>query len=108
MSDELLSNVSSRRRKTSRVVSVSDVVEALVLDLLEWIGAVSRCYADVVDAWRTSCPRLPVWEEGNDRGFVQRHHLPGRGERIAVSAAGEEHLRKHRQPLFLRPERNGQ
>ena len=45
-------------------------VEPLILDLLEWIGPRSRPYAEVLEAWRTSCPRLPVWEEANARGFA--------------------------------------
>ena len=48
------------------------VVEALILDLLEWLAAGERTYEEVMDAWRTSCPRLPVWEEANDRGLVMR------------------------------------
>jgi hypothetical protein len=75
-----------------------DTVEALILDLLEWIGPNPRRYAEVLDAWKTSCPRLPVWEDANDRGFLARHHSPGRGALIAVSATGVEHLRKHRPP----------
>jgi hypothetical protein len=75
---------------------MSDPVEALILDLLEWIGPGSRSYADVLDAWRTSCPRLPVWEEANDRGFIRRQRGTGRGALISVSIAGQEHLRKHR------------
>jgi hypothetical protein len=47
-----------------------DVLAPLILDLIEWIAIRSRLYADVMDAWRTSCPRLPVWEEANDRGFI--------------------------------------
>ncbi len=51
---------------------VSDTVDALILDLLEWVGPEPRPYAEVLEAWRTSCPRLPVWEDANDRGFVAR------------------------------------
>ena len=47
-----------------------DPVDALLCDLLVWIGAQDRPYNQVMEAWRTSCPRLPVWEEANDRGFV--------------------------------------
>jgi len=36
------------------------VVEALILDLLEWVATGERSYEEVMDAWRTSCPRLPV------------------------------------------------
>ena len=35
----------------------------LVLDLVEWIGDRPRPYADVMAAWQTSCPRLPIWED---------------------------------------------
>jgi hypothetical protein len=75
---------------------VSDTVEPLILDLLEWVGPEPRPYAEVLEAWRTSCPRLPVWEEANDRGFVTR----ARGGLVAVSAAGSEHLRKHRPAAY--------
>jgi hypothetical protein len=76
--------------------SESDNVDALILDLLEWIGPSPRPYAEVLEAWRTSCPRLPVWEDANDRGFITRHAAPGRGALVSVSATGAEHLRKHR------------
>jgi hypothetical protein len=47
-----------------------DTVDTLVLDLLEWIGPHPRAYAEVLEAWRTSCPRLPVWETAEERGFI--------------------------------------
>jgi hypothetical protein len=52
-------------------------VEALVLDLLEWLAARERSYDEVLDAWRTSCPKLPVWEDANDRGLVTREVRDG-------------------------------
>jgi hypothetical protein len=70
----------------------SDPVDSLILDMLEWMGPEPRPYAEVLDAWRTSCPRLPVWEEANARGFITR----GRGAHVSVSAAGAEHLRTYR------------
>jgi hypothetical protein len=75
---------------------VSETVDALVLDLLEWMGPGPRPYTEVIDAWRTSCPQLPVWEDATDRGFIARHRAPGRGTLVSVSAAGAEHLRMHR------------
>ena len=48
-----------------------------MLDLLEWIGSDPRAYSEVMEAWRTSCPRLPVWEEANARGFIARSHEQG-------------------------------
>jgi hypothetical protein len=69
-----------------------DTVDALILDLLEWMGSEPRPYAEVLDAWRTSCLRLPVWEDANDRGFIVRHP----GALVSVSPVGAEHLRAHR------------
>ena len=78
--------------------TLSDTVETLILDLLEWMGPNPRPYDEVLEAWRTSCPRFPVWEDANERGFIARHRAPGRGALVSVSAAGVEHLRKNRQP----------
>lgn len=69
-----------------------DPVDALLLDLLEWIGPGPRPYTEVMEAWRTSCPRLPVWEEALDRGFISARHEPGVGRLVSVSPAGLEHL----------------
>ena len=75
---------------------MTDNLDNLILDLLEWLGSGQRPYLEVLDAWRTSCPRFPVWEDANDRGFVERHYAPGRGQYVSVSLAGTEHLRKYR------------
>jgi hypothetical protein len=72
-----------------------DSVERLILDLLEWMGPDPRPYGEALEAWRTSCPRLPVWEEAHDRGFLRRQHVAGRRV-VSVSPAGTEHLREHR------------
>jgi hypothetical protein len=79
---------------------VSNVVDPLILDLLEWIGPRPRPYAEVMEAWRTSCPRLPVWEEANERGFLEQRHEPGHGMCVSVSALGAEHLRRNRQGIL--------
>jgi hypothetical protein len=77
-------------------MSSDDVVEPLILDLLEWIGPAPRPYNEVMDAWRTSCPRLPVWEEATARGLVTREHRPGIGPFVAVSSEGRAYLAQHR------------
>ena len=73
--------------------SSPDVLGPLVLDLLEWIGPSGRPYGEVLEAWRTSCPRLPVWEDANERGFVDHKRDPQGGTLVAVPAIGAEHLR---------------
>lgn len=75
---------------------MTDPVEPLVLDLLEWIGHEPRPYSEVIEVWRTSCPRLPVWEEANARGFVERRHQAGSEARVQVSAAGRAFIESRR------------
>ncbi|HKA01420.1 MAG TPA: NAD(P)-dependent oxidoreductase, partial [Candidatus Solibacter sp.] len=41
---------------------------ALTLELLNWVGERPRTYAETIAAWRTSCPRMSIWEDaGSDR-----------------------------------------
>jgi hypothetical protein len=79
---------------------LSDPVDALILDLLEWIGPRPRPYAEVIDVWRTSCPRLPVWEEANARGLLAHSRPDEGGTWIALSAAGVALLASERQRSF--------
>jgi hypothetical protein len=72
-----------------------DTVDSLILDLLEWIGPEPRPYDEVLEAWRTSCPRLPVWEDATDLGYIARRRAPG-GALVSVTTAGAQHLREHR------------
>ena len=51
---------------------MTDTVDNLILDLVEWVGRSERTYQETMEAWRTSCPRLPVWEDACERGFVER------------------------------------
>lgn len=74
------------------------VVEALILDLLEWLAARERSYEEVMDAWRTSCPKLPVWEDANQRGLVTREERHGRCI-VAVSPSGRALLDRRKTVL---------
>ena len=63
-------------------------LDSLVLDLLEWIVKEPRTYRQTMDAWRTSCPRLAVWEEAINRGLVTRG-VDAQGQvRVKPTAAG--------------------
>ena len=79
-----------------------DPVDALVLDLLEWIGPGARPYQEVIEAWRTSCPRLTVWEDANAHGYILYERSPEGGALISVSAQGRAALCEHRQLRWSR------
>jgi hypothetical protein len=72
-----------------------DPLEPLILDLLEWLSIRDRTYSEVMDAWRTSCPKLPVWEDANDRQLIQRVHKNGL-EIILLAPAGRSLLQQRR------------
>jgi len=71
------------------------VVDALILDLLDWLASSGRTYQEVIDVWRTSCPKLPVWEDAKDRGFVMQENLDGR-ELVRITPAGSAFLWQQR------------
>lgn len=50
---------------------MSDTLRPLMLDLVAFVADRPRPYADVLDAWRTNCPRLTVWEDAVEAGLVR-------------------------------------
>ena len=73
---------------------MADAPDPLVLDLVEWVATQPRLYADVIDRWRTSCPRLTVWEDAVDRGFVIRKAAAG-GALVVATSSGKKFLREN-------------
>jgi DNA-binding PadR family transcriptional regulator len=71
----------------------NEAIEPLILDLLEWVSKGDRSYEEVMDAWRTSCPRLPVWEEANDRGLIVMDEEKGRRV-VRITPSGRALLRQ--------------
>ncbi|MDT2020889.1 hypothetical protein [Methylocella sp. CPCC 101449] len=66
-------------------------LDPLIGDLVEWVAREPRTYADVLDAWRTSCPRLTVWEDAIERGLLARTRDDGTAM-ISVTDAGRQFL----------------
>lgn len=78
---------------------MTDSVENLILDLVEWVGRKERTCQETMDAWRTSCPKLPVWEEATDRGLVEKCSLNGR-LLVRATSAGWAFLKKRRPQAY--------
>ena len=74
---------------------MTDTVDNLILDLLEWVGRKERTYQETMDAWRTSCPKLPVWEDASDRRLVEVRSVEGRSV-IRIASVGMDLLRAKR------------
>ena len=50
---------------------VPEAVRALTLQFLAWVAERPRSYAEAMEAWRTSCPRMSIWEDANLDGLVR-------------------------------------
>ena len=74
---------------------MTGTTDALVLDLVEWVAREPRLYSEVIETWRTSCPRLTIWEDAVDRGYVTRQPTV-EGLRVTVTEGGAKFLRDNR------------
>jgi hypothetical protein len=66
--------------------------DPLLRDLVHWISREPRHYKDVMDAWRTSCPRLTIWEDAIDFGLISRSFKAGTGDIVTVTEKGRAFL----------------
>ncbi len=71
---------------------MSDALRLLTLQFLAWVAERPRTYAETMEAWRTSCPRLSVWEDATLAALVR---LEGNAERqtlVKLTPAGQAAL----------------
>ena len=59
---------------------------ALRLQLLEWIAEHPRRYDEALEAWRTTCPRLSIWEDACIDGLID---CEPDSRLVSVSAKGK-------------------
>ncbi len=71
---------------------MSTITAPLVLDLIAWVAPAPRPYDAVMDAWRTNCPRLTIWEEAVEAGFVTCATAPDGTLVVTATAAGRAAL----------------
>ena len=56
---------------------------ASTVELLTWVTARERTYEDVVEAWKSNCPRHAVWDDAVTAGLV----VAGR-DRVSLTDRG--------------------
>jgi hypothetical protein len=78
-------------REVAMTQTQTQTLDPLVLDLLHWLAREPRPYHEVLDAWRTSCPRLTVWEDAMDAGYVARE-FNGAGPVVRLTPQGQAFL----------------
>lgn len=68
-----------------------DAAPRLMLAFLRWVDERPRLYAETMDAWRTSCPRISVWEDALIEGLVETDSDPDDPQgavRVRLTVAG--------------------
>ena len=71
-------------------------LDVLVLDLVEWLLTRPRPYAEAMEVWRTTCARLPIWEEAVDRGLIVSEMVSPGSVLVTVTPAGRAFLNRRR------------
>jgi len=51
--------------------TLTEPVTLPLLEFLSWVDHRPRTYGDAMEAWRSSCPRLSVWEDALADGLIQ-------------------------------------
>jgi hypothetical protein len=79
-------------------------VSLLTLQFLAWLADRPRTYADVMEAWRSNCPRDPVWEDALAAGLVRFEH--GSRGRVVLTALGRAALERDSRSADEAPEQS--
>ncbi|TPG58064.1 hypothetical protein EAH89_08845 [Roseomonas nepalensis] len=69
-----------------------DPAAYLLEQFLAWVADRPRGYAETMEAWRTSCPRLPVWEEATAGRLVRLGEDRAGSTVVLLTEAGRERL----------------
>ena len=86
----------SARNAGSQRSALDRSIQPLILDLLAWLAAEPRPYGEVMEVWRTSCPRLQIWEDAVDLGLVIRRAPQAGPAIVELTPAGRALLAETR------------
>ncbi len=59
----------------------------IMIQFLAWVADRPRNYAQTMDAWRSSCPRLSVWEDAIIEGLIRIERNANRSIRLTPHGA---------------------
>ena len=76
---------------------MSEPVSLLMIEFLDWVAYQPRTYEQAMEAWRSSCPRLTVWEDALIAGLIQVDGGPRRCDyTVRLTPPGEALLNGRR------------
>jgi hypothetical protein len=69
---------------------------ALTIQLLSWVASKPRSYGEAIEAWRTNCPRMPIWEDAVSDGLVALNgHCAMKARAVVLTDRGRSMLETH-------------
>jgi hypothetical protein len=74
---------------------------ALTLELLNWVAERPRTYAETMAAWRTSCPRMPIWEDAGSDHLLKLMGGDGDSNAARVCLTPLGHATRDRRPITV-------
>jgi hypothetical protein len=89
---------------------MSDSSSLIMIQFLSWVADRPRSYAETMDAWRTTCPRLSVWEDAVIADLVRLEGEGGRAVKLTDRGAAILRQAQNREtrPAPARSERKRQ
>jgi hypothetical protein len=66
----------------------------IMIQFLQWVADRPRTRDDVMDAWRSSCPRFPVWEDARADGLIRQCGGDAGERRVELTARGRDALER--------------
>jgi len=64
----------------------------IMIQFLQWVAARPRRREEVLDAWQSSCPRFPVWEDARADGLVRQSGGETGERRVELTERGRAML----------------
>jgi hypothetical protein len=85
------------------MAGMSDIVRDspsgyLVIQLLDWVAESPRTYGQVMEGWRTSCPRLSIWEDALGADLICLGEGRWRERHVALTETGRAFLQAAHAP----------
>ena len=76
----------SRSEDSTRERKLSEPARLIMLQFLAWVADRPRSYPETMEAWRSTCPRLSVWEDAITDGLVRIDNQAGRAVTLTARA----------------------
>ena len=71
--------------------AMSEPASLIMLQFLAWVADRPRTYPQTMEAWRSTCPHLSVWEDAIIDGLVRIDN--GNGRAVVLTSRGRKILR---------------